>query len=159
MSSPIIYKEGWICLNPSCKQFWMLETAIGLLPLPPGFSLTYSLAFGESFPSPAGMQRLPYEVRPTPPVNPVILSSMKSISAGMRTLWKGILNGRCYVHQLSGDIGWVCGECGRANCRYRWEVWVSPLICIKATSFRQSQGMPKLRTADGTLESRTFHPR
>lgn len=21
--------------------------------------------------------------------------------------------------------GWVCENCGRANCRFRWEVWVS----------------------------------
>jgi hypothetical protein len=22
-------------------------------------------------------------------------------------------------------VGWVCENCGRANCRFRWEVWVS----------------------------------
>jgi hypothetical protein len=29
---------------------------------------------------------------------------------------------------ISDSIGWVCDNCGRANCRFRWEAWVRLLI-------------------------------
>ncbi|KAL7419440.1 hypothetical protein Q5752_006278 [Cryptotrichosporon argae] len=99
--TPQVYAEGLICLVPSCPQFWMLETPLGLVPIPPGFALSYHPPFLE--PRPGGPQDVPYAVAPPAPAPD---TAGAQADAGSRALWRG----------------WVCA-CGRANCRYRWEMW------------------------------------
>lgn len=116
-ASPRIYDEGWTCVNHSCSQFWLLDTRVGLMPVPPGFSLGYTSAWLQPVPSPRSLLRLPYDVCPPPPA-----SGMSEVEqcAGDRTLWKGELASRYWL-----KTGWVCPDCRRANCRFRWEIWVS----------------------------------
>lgn len=108
LTSPQIYSEGWICLQPKCSRFWTLRS----WPIPPGFTLTYSNTFLEHKATPQTLQAVPFDVVPPAPHAPD-----EAMSVDGRTLWRG----------------WVCHRCGRANCRFRWEVWVSdlhvPLFC------------------------------
>nr|XP_019050222.1 hypothetical protein I302_00647 [Kwoniella bestiolae CBS 10118]OCF29152.1 hypothetical protein I302_00647 [Kwoniella bestiolae CBS 10118] len=103
-----IYQQGLICLRPECKAFFMLDTHLGFLPIPPGFLLSYDDKFLKSRSTPAEV-RIPYEVVPLEPVRtvPEAETGGREGEVGGRTLWRG----------------WVCKNCGRANCRYRWEVW------------------------------------
>ena len=78
--------EGWTCLDLSCPQFWLLATPIGLLPIPPGFKLSYSSHWLECAPTPPGLESVPYSVIPAPPG--VSLSEVAE-NAGGRELWKG----------------------------------------------------------------------
>lgn len=96
--SPHLYEEGWSCLNIDCQQYWLLETATGLWPIPPGMKLRYRTDFLRNVPTPSEAESVPYSVVPDPPLT-------SDQEAGTRSLWRG----------------WVC-DCGRANCRYRWEV-------------------------------------
>ncbi|WRT65553.1 uncharacterized protein IL334_002498 [Kwoniella shivajii] len=100
-----IYQEGLICLNSACKAFFLLHTKIGLLPIPPGFHLSYN----DDFLVPRETPReviIPYDIVPPEPAKRVP-ETEDAYEVGGRTLWRG----------------WVCRKCGRANCRYRWEVW------------------------------------
>jgi hypothetical protein len=117
--SPQIYVEGWICHNHDCRQFWLLHTDVGLFPIPPGFSLTYTPTWLSPVPAPAHLRTLPYDVCPPQP-GPGF-SQIES-SPGDRTLWKGELPAGSA--SISESLGWVCPYCRRANCRFRWEVWV-----------------------------------
>lgn len=69
---------------------------------------------------------MPYSVVPEPPLT-------RAQEAGTRSLWRG----------------WVC-ECGRANCRYRWEV------CECRSCGRQTG---RLGEADMLLASEVCRPR
>ncbi|WWC68776.1 uncharacterized protein I206_102711 [Kwoniella pini CBS 10737] len=102
----LIYKEGLICLRPDCKAFFMIVTRVGILPIPPGFHLTYEDDFLKPVSTPPQVI-LPYGVIPLEPAQRVPEADIAEGEVGGRTLWKG----------------WVCRQCGRANCRYRWEVW------------------------------------
>ena len=68
-------------MNHACKAFWMLDTIIGHLPIPPGFSLTYHVEFLKPVKTPI-----------TPPY-PVVPPAPRSVEveqcAGDRTLWRG----------------------------------------------------------------------
>ncbi|EIW66506.1 hypothetical protein TREMEDRAFT_74716 [Tremella mesenterica DSM 1558] len=94
-----IYLEGWTCLIHSCPQFWLLSTCIGLTPIPPGISLTYHPSFLRHMSTPSSV-KIPYSILPPLP------TTLPGGGMGDRNIWKGF----------------VC-ECGRANCRYRWETW------------------------------------
>ena len=78
---------------------------LGDWPIPPGFTLTYAAAFLRHKPTPSMLEQLPFDVRPPAPFAPD-----EALSVDGRTLWRG----------------WVCDRCGRANCRFRWEVWACP---------------------------------
>lgn len=107
-SCPRIYSEGWICLNHLCTQYWLLSFCEGLWPIPPGFNLSYNPQWLTSIPTPTYIKPA-YSVVPPAPVD---TTSMAETCPGDRTLWRG----------------WVCETCGRANCRFRWEVWVSASV-------------------------------
>ncbi|OXG39367.1 hypothetical protein J010_07025 [Cryptococcus neoformans] len=105
--TPLIYKEGQICVKPSCPAFFLLRTTCGLFPIPPGFTLTFNPPFLLLRPTPISLANLPYDLIP-PTLDENILERTEcKADLGGRTLWKG----------------WVCTDCERANCRYRWEVW------------------------------------
>ncbi|WWC99165.1 hypothetical protein V866_006060 [Kwoniella sp. B9012] len=101
-----IYREGLICFQPECQAFFMLDSPIGSLPVPPGFSLSYDEDFLKPRCTPPEVM-IPYSVIPQEPVRVVPETEEMEGEVGGRTLWRG----------------WVCRRCGRANCRYRWEVW------------------------------------
>lgn len=108
-NTPLIYKEGQICVKPSCPAFFLLRTTCGLLPIPPGFSLTFNSPFLLPQPTPKSLENLPYNLVPSSIDENISEGAECEASLGGRALWKG----------------WVCTDCKRANCRYRWEVWVS----------------------------------
>jgi hypothetical protein len=83
--SPRCYTEGWICFTPGCKQFWMLPTGIGPLPVPPGFNLTYNPEFLSPVKTPEESNAIPYSVIPPLPVH----DPDRIQDAGGRDLWKG----------------------------------------------------------------------
>lgn len=60
----MIYKEGQICVKPSCPAFFLLRTACGLFPIPPGFSLTLNPSFLLLRPTPKSLENLPYDLVP-----------------------------------------------------------------------------------------------
>ncbi|OCF74843.1 hypothetical protein I204_03685 [Kwoniella mangroviensis CBS 8886] len=101
-----IYQEGLFCFQPECQAFFMLDSPIGVLPIPPGFSLSYDENFLKPRCTPPEVM-IPHSVVPQEPVRVVLETEEKDGEVGGRTLWRG----------------WVCRRCGRANCRYRWEVW------------------------------------
>jgi hypothetical protein len=86
--SDVIYQEGWICTKPDCPQFWLLSTRAGLLPIPPGFALTYNPGWLRPFPTPSDVG-IPYSVRPAAPASD---QTEVECCAGDRTLWKGKLS-------------------------------------------------------------------
>ncbi|WVQ79028.1 hypothetical protein IAT38_001120 [Cryptococcus sp. DSM 104549] len=109
--SPTVYSSS-ICLNAACPAFFLLPSPLGLLPIPPGWQLTFNPDFLLPIATPLELERLPYGVIPPDPGSTVPRTEEggeEGEGEGMtgRTLWRG----------------WVCKECGRANCRYRWEVW------------------------------------
>lgn len=88
-----VFAEGWICLQPKCKQFWLLPKDGQLWPI-----ATQMLSYAETYlrPATSNYEQVPFSVVPPAP------------TGEGRAQWRG----------------WVC-TCGRANCRYRWELWVS----------------------------------
>jgi len=108
-----------MCLNTSCTAYWMLKSDIGLLPVPPGLELSYHASFLKPAATPRDV-RQPYDVVPPRPKAGIPDEAGPGDSAGSRSLWRG---GSDAVGLLT--TGWVCEDCGRANCRFRWEVWVS----------------------------------
>ncbi|BEJ13652.1 hypothetical protein CspHIS471_0308260 [Cutaneotrichosporon sp. HIS471] len=101
--SPRLYVEGWTCLVPECTQFWMLKTAVGIVPIAPSMRLSYDESFLQVMPTPFDASSLPYSIVPPPPSSTPGGAEVIE-EAGSRSLWRGF----------------VC-ICGRSNCRYRWE--------------------------------------
>ncbi|BEI90583.1 uncharacterized protein CcaverHIS019_0306530 [Cutaneotrichosporon cavernicola] len=100
--SPRLYVEGWTCLVPECTQFWMLMTAVGIVPIAPCMRLSYDESFLRVIPTPFDASSLPYSIVPPLPSSAPGVEVLEE--AGSRSLWRGF----------------VC-ICGRSNCRYRWE--------------------------------------
>ncbi|ODO09256.1 hypothetical protein I350_02856 [Cryptococcus amylolentus CBS 6273] len=131
--SPRIYIEGPICVHPSCPAFFLLLTPLGLLPIPPTFTLTLCPSFLLPQKTPEGVNRLPYEVGPPGPVEDWPEADEGGLGgAGEKTLWRG----------------WVCSECGRANCRYRWEVWECQACGNSTAQLNASHQVPLCRLTD-----------
>lgn len=95
--SDSVYEEGWICTNPDCARFWLLETRIGLFPIPPGFSLQYDTKWLRPARTPGDIG-IPYDIRPSPPAVDAIEVERY---AGDRTLWKG----ECFHMEAEGYGG------------------------------------------------------
>ena len=122
--SPRIYREGWICVIPTCNQFWLITTSIGLMPIPPSLTLSFEPSFLQCALTPTALEKMPYDIVPP-------LESAGELDAGSAGFMRG----------------WVCSACERANSRYRWEVWecsnckqtmlpISPLVRSSVSSLK-----------------------
>ncbi|TKA25292.1 hypothetical protein B0A50_06196 [Salinomyces thailandicus] len=95
---PHIYLESWLCLNPSCDDFWKLPNGQEM----PAGALTFSPAYLLHRTAWA-VEEEPYDVRrPLPEVGKTLGDSLSYINT----------RGVC------------CPECGRCNPRYRFDGWV-----------------------------------
>ncbi|WWC87705.1 uncharacterized protein L201_002597 [Kwoniella dendrophila CBS 6074] len=103
-----IYQEGLICFQSDCELFFKIiyPDRHDFVTITPKTTLTYNRNFLEPIPTPPEVQ-IPYDVRPSDPVEIAPETDEINGEVNGRTLWKG----------------WVCKKCGRANCRFRWEVW------------------------------------
>lgn len=70
----------------------MLDTPLGLLPIPPGFKLSYRPDFLFVAKSPDGL-KAPYDILPLPPVSatdaPLEERDEMAEGSGSRLLWRG----------------------------------------------------------------------
>lgn len=107
--SPRIYSEGWMCLQPACKNFWTMEgTTPGELTFNTGF-LNYRTA-----PDPFMLPQ--YSLVPN------LLSTINEAERDVSTLriaWKGI----------------VCPECNKCISRRFWRGWkcTDDIACASGT--------------------------
>ncbi len=81
----------------------MLDTILGLQPIPPGFSSAYSPAFLKCVPTPKELVRLPYGVVPSPPVEVGERGEPNTLPAGTRTLWK--VMSRSWTSEMTTRLG------------------------------------------------------
>jgi len=96
-TSPSVYKQGWMCLNPCCGTFWALKH---------GGSPTV-FDYSESF-----LQL----ISPTHPN--ISLASLKPPLISEAP--DGVATG------LPFSKGWHCEGCGRLACRSDWKCWKCP---------------------------------
>ncbi|RDX42081.1 hypothetical protein OH76DRAFT_1363459 [Lentinus brumalis] len=92
--SPLVYKEGWMCLQPSCTAFWTFTDGV----LGPE-----ELTYDESFLAVSFLcEHDPLEdIVPQPPAVPE----------------DGVVTSRRFSR------GWHCKKCGRLSSRYKWQHW------------------------------------
>ncbi|PWW78946.1 hypothetical protein C7212DRAFT_350198 [Tuber magnatum] len=100
--SPHIYEQGWVCLNPVCKSFWMLDDA----------DMPADLTYTENFlscrtPWPEDFLQPPNSL--APPLD-TKLSAHVECGGVSRPFWKGM----------------CCPQCGRLSCRELWAGWLCP---------------------------------
>ncbi|RAL16601.1 uncharacterized protein BO97DRAFT_420902 [Aspergillus homomorphus CBS 101889] len=98
LESKQVYKEGWMCLTPSCARFWTLKGTA------PRGTLTFNEAFLNA--------RLPPDpqIQPHFDLVPDLLGTMREDSGDLifkRIAWKGI----------------VCPLCSRCIARRFWRGW------------------------------------
>ncbi|KAG0136625.1 hypothetical protein HOY82DRAFT_50336 [Tuber indicum] len=100
--SPHIYEEGWTCLNPNCKRFWMINDA----------GMPAELNYTENFlscrtPWPEDFLQPPNSL--APPLDTELSAHVESGGVS-RPFWKGM----------------CCPTCGRLSCRELWAGWLCP---------------------------------
>ncbi|RUS33203.1 hypothetical protein BC938DRAFT_472653 [Jimgerdemannia flammicorona] len=101
---PIIYKEGWLCLNATCQRFWKCLTVGSTTCDDPPKDLTIS----EDFLAPGLLApefdqwAMPFSI--IPPLPPDTTKVTHDLG---RLFWKG-------SH---------CERCGRISCREQWRGW------------------------------------
>lgn len=92
--SPLIYEQGWVCTQPYCHMFWMLDDGKH-----PHDELTYAQSF-------LGLLDLPSmgcrDIRPPLPVGP---------------------HSDQITTTLEFTRGYHCRTCGRLSCRVKWQYW------------------------------------
>ncbi|RPD54737.1 hypothetical protein L226DRAFT_612942 [Lentinus tigrinus ALCF2SS1-7] len=93
-SSRLVYQQGWMCLQPSCKAFWRLSD---------GTLAPEDLTYDETFLAVAFIcEHDPLgDICPQPPAEPD----------------DGVVTG----HRFSR--GWHCKKCGRLSSRFKWQCW------------------------------------
>ncbi|RUS14791.1 hypothetical protein BC937DRAFT_93332 [Endogone sp. FLAS-F59071] len=102
--SPIIYKEGWSCLNDTCDRFWKVLPAGAIIHQ----DLPRELHISDEFLAPGLLIQelrqwsIPFSIVPRPPPD----TTMITHDIG-RLFWKG-------SH---------CRCCGRISCREQWQGW------------------------------------
>ncbi|KAG0640548.1 hypothetical protein HOY80DRAFT_1008965 [Tuber brumale] len=100
--SPHIYEEGWACLNPNCKIFWMINDV----------GMPAKLNYTENFlscrtPWPEDFLQPPNSL--APPLDTELSAHVESGGVS-RPFWKGM----------------CCPDCGRLSCRELWAGWLCP---------------------------------
>ncbi|KAI0949242.1 hypothetical protein AcW1_008912 [Taiwanofungus camphoratus] len=91
--SPIVYAQGWMCLQPRCVAFWKTKNSVQY----------QDLEYAASFLCMLGCNHDKLEdLRPPLPVTKVL---------------DGITTSRVFCK------GWHCVQCGRLSSRYKWEHW------------------------------------
>ncbi|KAK2739436.1 hypothetical protein FQN57_006565 [Myotisia sp. PD_48] len=97
-ASAQVFEEGWMCLTPSCPEFWKLNGSA------PPSNLTYARAFLTKRSRPINA------IKPHHSLVPDLLSTFcnqQTDVTGTRMAWKGI----------------VCPECKACICRTFWRKW------------------------------------
>jgi hypothetical protein len=101
-SSFLLYKEGWMCLNPGCVDFWKIDDA------PPPVELTFNpdFLFFRHRPDPA--------VQPHYSLVPDLLSTLDESAADVSTsriAWKGVVCPQCFkCIRRTFWQGWKCDD-------------------------------------------------
>lgn len=109
LSSPHIYNEGWMCLQPSCSGFWKIDG------IEPPVDLTFHSNFLQSRNPPAP------EIIPHHDLVPNLLPTLEEEGGGVsyaRIAWKGI----------------VCPKCRKCISRKHWCGWKCTDVLIMSTS-------------------------
>ena len=137
-SLPRVYADSWICLNPSCSNFWYSHED----QIPERETLALFPAFLKHR-NPPTMQTL----RPTYHLVPDVMASFEGIKGTQQAaavsslLWKGM----------------VCPDCHRCNVRIFWHQW----YCVRCNrSFPYNVGALDLRAVIRTRAELSFagHP-
>ncbi|QQK43144.1 Oxoglutarate/iron-dependent dioxygenase [Penicillium digitatum] len=124
MESVRLYEEGWMCLEPSCVDFWKIENA-----LPPA-ELTFNADF-LSFRS-----RPDQAIQPHYSLVPDLLSTLDENTADVSTsriAWKGIVCPMCLkCIRRTFWQGWKCdddsiGEEGEKSCPFQKFMNMNPI--------------------------------
>ncbi|EAW12643.1 putative Rho guanyl nucleotide exchange factor [Aspergillus clavatus NRRL 1] len=109
LSSPHIYNKGWMCLQPSCSDFWKIDG------IEPPVDLTFHSNFLQSRNPPAP------EIIPHHDLVPNLLPTLEEEGGGVsyaRIAWKGI----------------VCPKCRKCISRKHWCGWKCTDVLIMSTS-------------------------
>ena len=91
-----IFTQGWICLNPKCVAFWIINGTN-----PPG-SLSYSTQYLEE------RSPWPKEIKPAYDLKPSLLKP---------------INDPAYAYCCAAWKGMSCPNCGRCSSRRYWDIW------------------------------------
>ena len=141
--SPRIYNEGWMCLQPGCKQFWMIGKSS------PPSDLTYHPTF-LNFRLPPDESLLPHFS-----LVPDLLSTLpESISdyTFSRITWKGIVCPRCRkcISRKFWD-GWRCTDPisnGDSTCPFEKKLNM-PSVSLRSVVHDLELGAIKRASAPG----------
>ncbi|RPB05055.1 hypothetical protein L873DRAFT_940586 [Choiromyces venosus 120613-1] len=100
--SPHIYEQGWACLNPDCRSFWMLN----------GAEMPTELRYTDSFLSCRTLWPEDFLEPPNSLAPPLDTELSVHVESGgvSRPFWKGM----------------CCPQCGRLSCRELWAGWRCP---------------------------------
>ena len=126
--SPRIYNEGWMCLQPKCKRFWMIGKSA------PPKDLTYHPTF-LNFRLPPDESILPYFS-----LVPDLLSTLPEATsdyACSRITWKGI----------------VCPRCRKCISRKFWDGWRCTDRISSSNSISSCEFEKRLNTHPVSLRS------
>lgn len=96
--SPQVFQEGWMCLQETCTEFWLLDGEEAPA------ELTYDDLFLQE------RREWPKKIKPPYSLIPALLEANRGNDAGYavsRVCWKGI----------------ACLKCGRCNSREHWDEW------------------------------------
>ena len=93
-----VFEEGWMCLTPSCKNFWHFSDGSG-----PG-ALNYSHAFLQE------RTMAPQKPGPKYAIRTPLVQNEKPSDA-------------LFPYKEICSRGFVCPKCGRCNTRIEWHQW------------------------------------
>ena len=114
--SPRVYKESWMCLQRTCKQFW---TVSGLAP---PVELTFDLPFLRQRSSPIMNSRSAFSL--VPDLLSTLPDDTKDCSSA-RALWKGIVCPRC--HRCIARKLWAGWKCETNDCEFEYKLPMRPV--------------------------------
>ncbi|KAK2774206.1 hypothetical protein FQN53_003714 [Emmonsiellopsis sp. PD_33] len=115
-TSPLVYEQGWMCLQPACEKFWQVNGS------PPSHPLTYDPQFLKM------RTRQTRSVRSPCSLVPDLLSTFRRQDtdlASARVTWKGIVCPQC-KRCISRKYwrGWICET---ESCYFQYEIPMNPV--------------------------------